>query len=123
MANGLMVLMVVALALAAGCAGQAEEVKGPAEARAGADAAEYHTMTVHELRDGLAHKDFFLVDVHIPEQEHIEGTDAFIPYDQIDQHLDELPADKGKRIVVYCRSGSMSETASKRLVEIGDTNG
>lgn len=64
----------------------------------------------------------FLLDVHIPEQTHIPGTDAFIPYNEISQNLDKLPQDKSTSILVYCRSGSMSKTASKEIADLGYTN-
>ncbi|MBL7036721.1 DUF1573 domain-containing protein [Candidatus Microgenomates bacterium] len=64
----------------------------------------------------------FLLDVHIPEQTHIPGTDAFIPYNQISQNLDSLPQDKSTPILVYCRSGSMSKTASEEIIKLGYTN-
>ena len=70
----------------------------------------------------LENKDFFLLDVHTPEQEHIENTDAFIPYNEIDQFLTQLPQDKSEKIVVYCRSGSMSIEASEKLIELGYKN-
>jgi len=64
----------------------------------------------------------FLLDVHIPEQTHIPGTDAFIPYNEIQKNLDKLPQDKSTPILVYCRSGSMSESASDEISKLGYTN-
>ena len=54
-------------------------------------------------------------------KEEIPQTDLFISFDEIADHLDELPG-KGEKIVLYCRSGSMSTTAAKTLVELGYTN-
>jgi rhodanese-related sulfurtransferase len=64
----------------------------------------------------------FLVDVHIPEQTHIPGTDAFIPYNEISDNIDEFPQDKSTPILVYCRSGSMSKSASEEISKLGYTN-
>jgi len=61
----------------------------------------------------------FLLDTHIPEQQHIKGTDAFIPYNKLDLNLDKLPEDKSTPIAVYCRSGSMSLKASQDLIDLG----
>jgi len=83
---------------------------------------DYRTINVATLKEALEDKHFFLVDVHTPEQEHIEGTDAVIAFDQIDQHLDELPEDKDEAIVLYCRSGSMSQQAAQALTDAGYTD-
>ena len=75
-----------------------------------------------ELNEMLSTKDFIMVNVHIPFEGDIPGTDLFIPYNQISQYLDELPNDKKSKIVVYCRSGSMSDIAAKELISFGFTN-
>ena len=76
--------------------------------------------------DGLAlmlkNKEFPLINVHIPYEGEIEGTDDFIPFDQIKQNIDKLPADKDSRVVIYCRSGSMSGISARSLVELGYTD-
>ena len=81
----------------------------------------YTLVTVSELREMLVHKDFPLVNVHVPYYAEIEGTDLFIPYDEIEKQLDKLPA-KDARIVLYCRSGSMSSQAAHVLAKLGYTN-
>lgn len=86
------------------------------------DGVVYHNISAFEFQGMLVDKDFFLLDVHIPEQDHIEGTDAFVPYDEIDANLDQLPEDKSETIVVYCRSGSMSLSASQELIDLGYEN-
>lgn len=70
----------------------------------------------------LKNKDFPLINVHIPYEGEIEPTDAFIPYTEMESNLGKLPSDKGARIVLYCRSGSMSATAARVLVKQGYTN-
>lgn len=86
------------------------------------DGLAYHNVSADEFKTMQKSKDFFLLDVHVPEQEHIAGTDAVIPYDEISKNLAKLPKDKSKKIVVYCRSGSMSLTASKELTDLGYKN-
>ncbi len=67
-------------------------------------------------------ENFPLVNVHIPYDGEIPGTDSFIPFDRIDEHLDELPPDRDSMLFVYCRSGSMSATAAESLVSLGYTD-
>ena len=67
-------------------------------------------------------KDFHFVNAHIPYEGEIENTDLFIPYNEIDKHMDQLPGSKDAKIVVYCRSGNMSASAAETLVKLGYTN-
>jgi alpha/beta superfamily hydrolase len=48
----------------------------------------YNDASVAELQTMLANKDFTFVNVHIPFEGNIAGTDVSIPYDQIAQNLD-----------------------------------
>lgn len=68
-----------------------------------------------------AHPDVPLINVHIPYEGHIEGTDAFIPFDSILESSD-LPNDRSAPIALYCRSGNMSAQAAAALAEAGYTN-
>jgi rhodanese-related sulfurtransferase len=70
----------------------------------------------------LAKKEFLLVNVHIPYEGEIAGTDLALPFDQVEANLARLPTDKSARVVLYCRSGSMSSIAARALVKLGFTN-
>ncbi len=82
----------------------------------------YTNVTPEELLSMLDAGDFPLVNVHIPYAGEIEGTDLFIPFDQIAERLGELPSDPDAQILIYCRSGSMSAAAAESLVSLGYTN-
>ena len=82
----------------------------------------YTDVSVAELQTMLANKDFTFVNVHIPFEGDIANTDLSIAYNEIEQNLGQLPADKNAKIVLYCRSGRMSSIAAETLVGLGYTN-
>ena len=84
----------------------------------------YQNITAAELKSMLKDKDFLLVNVHIPIGTGIPGTDLFIGYDKItvSENVLQLPAEKDSKIVLYCRSGRMSEIAAEELVNLGYTH-
>lgn len=62
------------------------------------------------------------INVHTPYEGEIMGTDNFIAYDEFVANQAKLPADKNARVVVYCKSGSMSTSAVRTLRELGYKN-
>jgi rhodanese-related sulfurtransferase len=82
----------------------------------------YVNVTHEELNDMVQDKDFILINVHIPYEGNIPQTDISIPYNQISENISQLPKEKDAKIVVYCRSGSMSAVAADKLVSMGYTN-
>ena len=82
----------------------------------------YRNILPEQLWLMLKEKDFLFINVHTPYEGEIEKTDLFIPYDQIEQHVDRLPSDKEAKIVLYCRTDRMSNTAARTLVKLGFKN-
>lgn len=63
-----------------------------------------------------------LINVHVPYEGELPGTDAFIAFDRIERQRNRLPQNKAAAIAVYCMSGRMSEVASRTLRDLGYTN-
>ncbi len=82
----------------------------------------YVNLSVDQFVEMLKKKDFVLIDVHIPYEGEIPGTDLFIPYNAIDQYKEKLPRQKDAKIVVYCKTGPMGTIAAEKLVSMGYTN-
>ncbi len=82
----------------------------------------YVSVSPQEFYRMMQENDVFILDVHVPEQQHLPGTDAWIPYDRIDEFKDSLPKDKNTKILVYCRSGHMSKIAASKLAQMGYRN-
>ena len=79
-------------------------------------------ITATELSRIMQNEEIFLVDVHTPEQQHIKGTDLFIPYNEIEKYKDKLPKNKNIAIYLYCEGGPMGNAAARSLYELGYRN-
>ena len=73
---------------------------------------------VDEFASRLASSDTLVVNVHVPDEGSIEGTDASIPYDQVVGD-ERLPADRTAPILLYCETGRMSGEAAIALMDAG----
>src|SRR3989344_6541438 len=82
---------------------------------------EYTSISSEELESILVDKDFIFIDVHTPEQEHIAGTDFAIPFNQTEK-ITSVLNNKNTKVVLYCRSGSMSKIAAQALTDMGYLN-
>jgi len=114
-------LAVLFVALLAGCssAGQKSSTangKEPAQA-----AAAFARLDPGAFAERMKDKDATVINVHIPYEGELEQTDAFIPFDKI-LGDSRLPKDKHSEILLYCRTGRMSEEAGNALHAAGYTN-
>lgn len=79
----------------------------------------YGELSPRTLQAMLADRNFLLINVHVPYEGELAGTDDFIPYDRIAENTARLPADRQVPIVLYCRTGRMSAEAAATLVRLG----
>ena len=79
----------------------------------------YKNISVAQFVRMLDQKDFTLINVHVPYEGEIEGTDLLIPFNKIDRFKNQLPKDKTAKVVVYCLMGPMGSIAAEKLVDMG----
>jgi rhodanese-related sulfurtransferase len=121
-------LVIVASGSLLACGPRAEEVvagtPGGEVAMGETSAADpgYVDLLPGEAAELIATGDYLVVNVHIPYQGEIPGTDVHIPYNDLEAHLDRLPAERDAPVLVYCRSARMSRIALEELVARGYTN-
>jgi rhodanese-related sulfurtransferase len=60
------------------------------------------------------------MNVHVPDEGSLPGTDLEIPYDRVEARRAELPR-RSTRLAIYCRSGRMSAIAARTLARLGFT--
>lgn len=73
-----------------------------------------------DFESALADPDAVIINVHIPYDGEIRGTDLFMAFDDINTTV--LPNDRATPLLVYCRTGNMSTIAVDRLVTLGFTD-
>lgn len=117
----LAVLMAVLAVLAAGCDTNSDNENISAGAEPGTEAPTgeaYARLDPAAFADRMKEESAVVVNVHIPYEGEVEDTDEFIPYDKIVGDS-RLPDDKDTQILLYCRSGRMSEEAGAALYKEG----
>jgi rhodanese-related sulfurtransferase len=75
-----------------------------------------------EFASAVAEPDRVTINVHVPYEGDIPGTDLSIPFDQIAQQAAKLPAERSTPLAIYCRRGPMSAIAAAELGSMGYTD-
>ena len=85
----------------------------------------YMSITAEQAKEIMdTQEGYIILDVRTQEefaQEHIPGA-VLLPLDDVKQKANVVLPDKERLILVYCRSGRRSKTASQILVDLGYTN-
>ena len=72
-----------------------------------------------ELAALMATSDPIVINVHVPYEGDIPGTDTSIPFNQVDAIEAYLHYDHCADVVLVCMGGSMSQSAGNELVKRG----
>lgn len=84
----------------------------------------YIKISAEEAKEIIESEDVIVLDVRTQEEYnegHIKNA-VLLPVNDIAVKAEEVLADKDAKILVYCRSGNRSSTASKELIKMGYTN-
>lgn len=84
-------------------------------------AAEAMGLDPDEFARQMAASKAFVVNVHVPDGEVIDGTDESIAFDRLVGD-DRLPTDPSTPILLYCQTGRMSAVAADELTAEGYTD-
>ncbi|WP_312812683.1 rhodanese-like domain-containing protein [Sedimentibacter sp.] len=85
---------------------------------------EYKKINAEEAKAIIDSEDVIILDVRTQEEYdsgHIENA-VLLPVTEIADKAEEILPDKDAKILIYCRSGNRSATASKDLIRMGYTN-
>ena len=110
-AAGIVIVVAVALVLT--------NPSTPCCAEGSAEAVQDISPAAYQEQFAVADAAHLLIDVRTPEEfasGHISGA-VNIPVDSLSSRLSEVP--QGQPLVVYCRSGNRSATASEILADAG----
>lgn len=80
------------------------------------------TVSALALKAMLKDKKMTLINVHVPYEGEIAGTDTFVAYDKMVEQSAFLPKDKNAPIILYCKTGRMSTEAIQTMRSMGYTN-
>ena len=107
-----MIPLLLSLLLLVGCGGNSTD-------------SSYHQITQEEAKEMMDTQEVIILDVREQDEYdsvHIPGA-VLLPVGTIDENTAaEVIPEKDSTVLVYCRSGNRSKTASSALAELGYTN-
>lgn len=117
-------VLIIACLLFAGCAAKQSSAGSEAASAAEKNEDGYVQISQEEAAKLMQTEDCIILDVRTPEEfaeGHIPNAINFPVERMTSAEMPQLP-DKNQLILVYCRSGNRSKTASKQLAQNGYTD-
>ena len=122
--TGLPVLALGAALLFTACAGEGQPSASQGGSTAGSKEA-YHKISAEEAKEMMDNQEVIILDVREQDEYdggHIPGA-VLLPVGTIDEDTAaEVIPEKDSTVLVYCRSGNRSKTASSKLADLRYTN-
>ena len=115
-------IAVIASVSLASCGSPAEAPPAASTGASAANVVQHRLIGPDEFATAIGESDRTTINVHVPFEGDIAGTDLSIPFDRIAEQADQLPTDRGAPIALYCRTGPMSATAAEALKSLGYTD-
>ena len=103
------IILVFILLLTSSCSNNSQEIK---------------SITTSEVYNNITSGKYVIIDVRDSEEYadgHIQNA-INIPVNDIENYVEKIILNKNFNIVVYCRSGARSLTASHKLKKLGYSN-
>lgn len=117
MAKYVLPFSLVLVVFVAGCTGNdADDAMATA-----AEVSSARLVGVDEFAERIGEPDVLAVNVHVPDEGQLPGTDLAISFDGISDS-EALPSDLDTPLAIYCKSGNMSAEAVDDLVALGYTD-
>jgi len=106
--------LVLGSSACAGAVSGGEQKPGRSDASAGPS----RLVSPAEFATAISKPGTAVINVHVPFEGEIPGTDRHIPFDQVERRRAALPP-PSRPLAIYCRTGPMSATAARALARLG----
>jgi rhodanese-related sulfurtransferase len=105
----------------AGCGATDDGVAAPPSSASATASAVSSSRQVgpDEFHSAIAKPSRVTINVHVPYEGDIPGTDLSIPFDRIATEVRRLAPNGNTPLAIYCRSGRMSESTLAALSTLG----
>lgn len=118
-------ILLLVVMLLAGCSAEAPKAEQTTPTTQPVKEEAYMNITQEEAKKLMdTEKDYIILDVRTQseyDEKHIPGA-VLIPHTEIEARAAKELPQKDQLILVYCRSGNRSKTASEALEKLGYTN-